>query len=251
MIIYCSLLIYAILRVELKAAVSLDKEWECAWVSNIVRQADADGNETKNAKKRVKKHRKNFSLPVLSIFMGICVSVTLRFRGDDKWKLFVLCVIAASFLMATVTDVVICNVYKFVWWIAWTAGLSLLLRIIFSEVRNTMPTCSSCLELGERLRKLHLEELLIFCLFQEVFFERFYGKADCHAFCAGALLLCSFGGDMKEYLLIMAAAFGLLFVAQAFKRNINSKGNLKRPVAFMPYITVSLWGMLTIKSIFS
>ncbi len=45
---------------------------------------------------------------------------------------------------------------------------------------------------------------------------------------------------MQTLLLHMALAFIQLGVVQAFKRNINQKGNLKVPVPFLPYIACSL-----------
>jgi hypothetical protein len=46
----------------------------------------------------------------------------------------------------------------------------------------------------------------------------------------------------------MAFAFGALAALQLLRRNIDKRGNLKQPVAFLPYISASfallLWTFL-------
>ncbi len=238
MMLYCSVLVYAVLRLELFIAVCFDEEWRNIWLKGMGKEKCKQNNVKKN-------RRQNLSLMALSMLMGACVSGVFKQSGGDGWNALILCIIGASFLMATVTDYFTCNVYRFVWWIVWMAGLILMFCNIFLESGDVGFSLYPCMVAAE---KLHAVELLVFCLLQELVFDRFYGKADCHAFCAGALLLCILGGDMKEFLLYMAMSYVLLFVIQAFKKNINSKGNLKIPVAFMPYITVSLWGILALKS---
>lgn len=83
-------------------------------------------------------------------------------------------------------------------------------------------------------------ELFLFAALQFFWFSRFYGKADCHGFVAGAMILGLFGGRFRDYVMQMTYAFFLLFVVQAFRRNINRVGNLKEPVAFLPYVAAGL-----------
>ncbi len=210
MIFYCSLMIYVVLRLELFIAIKLDEEWRNVWPI---------------AAGRGKRMRRSLSLAALSALNGVCVSIISP--SGDNLSLFLLSVIGGSFLMAAVTDYVTCNVYRFVWWVAWAAGLALLF------FRAT-----------EGQDKLYVEELIIFCLLQELFFNKLYGRADCHGFCAGALTSCAIGGGMSDFLLCLTVAFGLLSVIQGIKGNINRRGNLKKPVAFLPYIAVSTWVVL-------
>lgn len=82
--------------------------------------------------------------------------------------------------------------------------------------------------------------LVLFALLQYLLFTRFYGEGDVMAFQICSLYLVGRGGDLQTLLLHMALAFILLGGVQAFKRNINQKGNLKAPVPFLPYIACSL-----------
>lgn len=82
--------------------------------------------------------------------------------------------------------------------------------------------------------------LVLFALLQYLLFTRFYGEGDVMAFQICSLYLVGRGGDLQTLLLHMALAFILLGGVQAFKRNINPKGNLKAPVPFLPYIACSL-----------
>lgn len=232
MIFCCSGLIYVVLQAELLFAIKFDENWKNMWLKGT-------GNT-----------KRNLSLAAFSMLSGLCVSSVLQLQGEDNWKQLLLCIIGASFLMAAITDYATCNVYRFVWWITWAAGLGLLLQAAFTETGGITFPLTALLTASEGIYRLHVKELLIFCLLQESVFDKLYGKADCHGFCAGALIICSFGGDIKEFLLYMAVAFGLLFAVQAFKGNINRRGNLKIPVAFMPYITAAFWGVLLAQCLF-
>ena len=125
------------------------------------------------------------------------------------------------FLAAAVMDYRTCRVYRLFWWIA--LGADILLWV-----------CKADTILYSRL-----PELIFFCLLQELFFSKMYGRADCHGFCVGAVTLFCLGGSLWDFVMLMAYSFGLLFVVQAFRRNINKQGNLKKPVAFIPYLTTS------------
>lgn len=129
-----------------------------------------------------------------------------------------LSVVAGCLIFACITDCKVCEVYRFVWWIAGGCG-------VFCLQQN----------------KENIPELVFFCLLQEIFFCWFYGRADCHAFVICAMVQFGMGMGLREYLIHMLLAFGGLAVIQLFRNNINGKGNLKQPVAFLPYITVSFW----------
>jgi len=129
-----------------------------------------------------------------------------------------LSILAGCLLFACITDCKMYEVYQFVWWIGGICGLF-------------------CL----RGNRKELAGFLFFCLLQEVFFCRFYGRADCHAFVLCAMILFGKGMGMKECLVHMLLAFSGLAVVQLFRKNINKEGNLKQPVAFLPYITASFW----------
>ncbi len=83
---------------------------------------------------------------------------------------------------------------------------------------------------------------ILFWLLQELFFCRFYGRADCHAFSSCGFFLSLMGGSMVSFLIQMLLSLGFLALVQLLRRNINRRGNLRHPVAFMPYITAGFVG---------
>ena len=128
-----------------------------------------------------------------------------------------------SFLFACVTDHRTCEVYNVTWWVSGAAALLLL-----------------CLNgLNGRMPATVLTELAFFCMLQLFAFSGMYGRADCYAFCVCALAETACGLGLLEYLYHMLLSFCLLAVVQLLRRNINAKGNLKCPVAFIPYISVA------------
>lgn len=155
---------------------------------------------------------------------GLCIlnAVIIRFiKGEHSYA--ALCVIAGSLMFACVTDCMTCEVYNFTWWIAGASGIFRL----FSG--------------GEEIMLL---PLILYILLQQIFFTRLYGRGDCHAFCVCAMTECTMGISFKGYLLHMLLAIGFLAAVQALRHNIERDGNLKKPVAFLPYITVSFWILL-------
>ena len=129
-----------------------------------------------------------------------------------------LSVLAGCLIFACITDGKMYEVYRFVWWIGGVLGVLCL------------PGNGG--DMGG---------LILYCLLQELFFCRFYGRADCHAFVVCALIQFGKGMGIREYLIHMLFAFSGLAVIQLLRKNVNKKGNLKEPVAFLPYITVSFW----------
>ena len=95
----------------------------------------------------------------------------------------------------------------------------------------------------------HGVSVLLFVLLQYFIFMRLYGKADGMIFLTAALAETSLGGDICTYLFHMILSYLLLSVVQGVRGNIRRKGKLARPVAFLPYITVSFWVVLLMKDL--
>ena len=83
--------------------------------------------------------------------------------------------------------------------------------------------------------------LLCFVLIQKVLFMKMYGPADGVAFVICAMYLTARGNTLEDFLMHMASTFVLLGVVQGYKRNISANGNLKHPVALLPYITAGFF----------
>lgn len=86
-------------------------------------------------------------------------------------------------------------------------------------------------------RKEALEALILFVGIQWFVFRKMYGPADMAAYVVCSMYLAAEGGSLLDYLLHMLITFGGLGFVQLWKRNISAKGNLKNPVALLPYIT--------------
>ena len=140
----------------------------------------------------------------------------MDFRMIIAEIVFVVCILAA-----TISDISTRQVYRFLWWIAEGCAL---VRIICNGVGITL-----------------WPEFAVYFLIQEALFARFYGRADVRAFEAFAMMLCSGGFGLRYALYHMYLSFLLLALVQAFRRNIDRKGNLKQPVAFIPYITIAFF----------
>lgn len=125
---------------------------------------------------------------------------------------------AGCILTATISDARTGRVYRFLWWIAKGCAF---LRMLAGDVG-----------IGLWL------ELLVYLILQEVLFARFYGRADVRAFQAFAMDLAARGFGIRYALYHMFFAFFLLTLVQVFRKNIDRSGNLKRPVAFIPFITI-------------
>ena len=128
-------------------------------------------------------------------------------------------------LLACITDIAICQVYNFVWWISGIAAVALLA--------------------GRGFGNSTVWEVLLFCVIQMTLFARMYGKADCYAFCVCAAAEAGLGFGLVGLLMHMLVSFLLLAAVQALRGNIGSGGRLKRPVPFLPYITTAFYLMLT------
>jgi Flp pilus assembly protein protease CpaA len=139
-------------------------------------------------------------------------------------KIFAFAVMTIYFIVASLTDIETRQVYDFLFYIAVLAGIPLLLS------QNQSPRS--------------MVSLLLFCFLQLFFFSKMYGKADVMAFIVSALFETIQGGDFIIYILHMAITFTFLAIVQIIRGNINNKGNLKHPVAFLPYISLTIWPFL-------
>ncbi|MBE5884043.1 MAG: hypothetical protein E7291_06465 [Lachnospiraceae bacterium] len=149
--------------------------------------------------------------------------------------------LAGCLLMACITDYRICMVHCYVWWVAGVAGVILLAFSCKSFFSNPISV--------EQIIKMFCSKfspLLIFGLLQEKLFGRMYGKADCHAFLVCAMAECAVGMGIEGYLIHMLLSVLALAVVQGIKGNIGNKGNLKKPVPFLPYITGAFWTLMLI-----
>ena len=133
-------------------------------------------------------------------------------------------VLAAYLLIASITDLQTCEVYDFLAIVAGSIGL---LMLFAGGIFGT-----------------RLFSLILFGLIQLFLFMKMYGRADGWAFLVCAVYESRFGKGMLTYLLHMASAFLVLAVIQGLNRNIARNGNLKKPVPFLPYIAVTVWGFL-------
>lgn len=86
----------------------------------------------------------------------------------------------------------------------------------------------------------NIPDAVLFAFLQWLLFRRFYGESDCLAFSVCALYMAGNQRGFLDYLVLMAAAFLLLAAVQGARRNINKKGNLKQPVALIPYIAAAM-----------
>ncbi len=156
---------------------------------------------------------------------GICVVMgTMASQVQEAW--IGLSVVLGCLLAACVTDRRYCMVHNFVWWIGGAAAVVMVLR-------------EGILSYGEKNFFEDLIFLTVFLFLQLFFFSKMYGKADCYAFCVCGLTL--FGLNMHIYhcFMHMLVAYFILFILQFLRKNIAKTGNLKTPVAFLPYITAS------------
>lgn len=129
---------------------------------------------------------------------------------------FFCCISYASF-----SDLRTKKVYRFVWWIA---KACVLLRSILCGISMRL----AC-------------EYVLFVLVQELLFRRLYGAADVQAFEAFGFMLCSKGYGYRYALYHMYISFLLLAIVQVLRKNMNSKGNLYKPVPFIPYISMGYY----------
>ncbi len=127
-----------------------------------------------------------------------------------------------SLLYGCITDLKSQRVYNFTWWFGGLAAGGLL----WGSLSAGSPPAVLC-------------HLAAYMALQLGLFSHMYGRADCYAFCVCAIAEASFGMGFPDYLALMLLALLLLFPVQLVKRNIARDGNLRTPVAFLPYISAA------------
>lgn len=137
------------------------------------------------------------------------------------WKMLLWSIFAGCLLAAAVMDWWEQMVYRFVWWVAGAVAGLLLFEKMWG---GTVWLPFAC-----------------YVVLQELFFARFYGRADCHAFCVCAAMLTAQGMGFREYLIHMALVFGGLTLLQMMRGNIAGNGQLRVPVPLVPYIVAAFW----------
>lgn len=121
------------------------------------------------------------------------------------------------FIAAVVSDIIWQEIYDFIWIIGLAINGTVLLF---------------CGNISVEI----LVSLVIFWGTQEILMRRFYGTADCHAFCFCALLLAIRGRQLEYYVGVMLASWIILVIVQAAKKNIDSRGKLRAMIPMLPYI---------------
>lgn len=159
------------------------------------------------------------------------------FGPGDFFSRLLLALVVGCLLLACVTDVVMYQVYDFVWWISGAAAAMLLWARLWvtNDVRNGLGI---------------LFGLTVFWIVQIWVFGRLYGKADCYAFCVCAAAETGLGMGLELIVTHMVFAFGMLVPVQFISKNITLRGNLKKPVAFIPYITAGFYLLLFFAKIY-
>ncbi|MDE7044462.1 MAG: hypothetical protein K2O97_05510 [Acetatifactor sp.] len=127
-----------------------------------------------------------------------------------------------SLLYGCITDIKSQLVYNFTWWFGGLAAGGLLWESLCAGQAAAV-----------------LGHLTVYMALQLGLFARMYGRADCYAFCVCAIAEASLGKGFSDHLVLMLLALFLLFPVQLLRRNIARNGNLKRPVAFLPYIATA------------
>lgn len=159
----------------------------------------------------------------------------MAFTGSGPgYEVFLWEIIGGSLLLACVTDSLLCQVYNFTWWIFLAAALAL-----FCCRRSALMESQS-------VNVDVLGWLFVFVGLQLLLRGRIFGIADSYAFCVCSLAETLLGISVRGFLTHMLLAYLLLFAVQLFCRNINQKGNLRRPVPFLPYITAAFWMTLVL-----
>ena len=127
-----------------------------------------------------------------------------------------------SLLYGCSTDLKCQLVYNYTWWFGGLAAGGLLWKSLWAGQPEAV-----------------LWELSVYMALQLGLFARLYGRADCYAFCVCAIAEASLGMVLFDYLILMLLALLLLFPIQLWRKNIAGNGNLRYPVAFLPYIVAA------------
>lgn len=169
---------------------------------------------------------------------GCIAKLCVRRCSVGEWLMWG--IMGGSLLLACVTDRLLRQVYNFTWWI-FLAALALLWGMGGGSPRPLQGSYMDCESLGWVMVYLGLQLLFAGCV---------YGRADSYAFCVCALAQTLLGISVAGFLVHMSIAYVLLFVIQLARRNIDRRGNLRKPVPFLPYITAAFWATVTLHGLF-
>ena len=172
---------------------------------------------------KIETRKRERAIVFAAAFAGDVLSGVIFGQGELFARLS-LSLLIGCLLLACITDIALCQVYNFVWWISGAAAAALMT--------------------GRGFGAFTVWEVLLFCAIQMTLFARMYGKADCYAFCVCAAMEAGLGFGLAGFLMHMLMSFLLLAAVQSVRRNIGSGGRLKRPVPLLPYITAAFYLML-------
>ena len=153
-------------------------------------------------------------------------------RSQAATGLALLCVVQGCMITACIMDLKEKMVYRYVWAAGGLAVAGLFFWRVFGEV---------FLEQNAALLMPYMVELLLLILLQQLLFSKMYGRADCHAFCVCGAVFLALGGSLDDHVMHMAVTFALLLIVQVCAGNVTWKGQLRKPVPMMPYITAGFW----------
>lgn len=165
---------------------------------------------------------------IVTVALAESLGIVCFACGDSRWRQCLLGIFAGSLLVACVTDALFCKVYNFVWWI----GLGAAAGLFWDYISNVDEWFAAC---------IIIRNLVFFVAVQFIVFRKLYGRADVYAFVVCSLTGVVFGLGIIGFFCHMLMAWMLLAVVQIVRKNVGRDGNLKRPVAFIPYITLAFW----------
>lgn len=178
------------------------------------------------------KEEERMSIPLLSLWaalLGILfinISPRENFEADllAGFSCFLDSLFWANLILGILSDWREFQVCRLVWLIS---GGTMILKLLCGPVQG------ECILV-----------LIFYGILQEGLFCFFYGRADCHGFFCCALYGMWVTGSNPERLLWLLVehmlwSFFLLFICALFCGNISRRGNLKSPVAFVPYIALA------------
>jgi hypothetical protein len=160
-----------------------------------------------------------------TVLFSLCALATLLvyIRQDDFiiMNRLELIVLAHYLVVAVFWDILTHEIYDLSAYLVGGVGI---LRLLCMR-----PSIESLLNLG------------FFVVLQIIFFSRMYGKGDVLAWIVCAIYITIGGYGLVTYFLHMLSAVIVLAAVQLFRRNVSRRGNLHRPVAFLPYIASTVW----------
>lgn len=159
---------------------------------------------------------------VTTVVAGIYLILIAILKRDSINNELISCLFWPSIVLAAHADSCTKEIFDFTYFPAALAGT-------YQAIRNWNIFVRS------------IPELMIFILFQWLLCRLFrfqYGESDSLAFMVCAFYMTAAGSwsGLQQYLVFMLEVFIVLAIVQGCRKNITKKGNLKEPVALIPYI---------------